>query len=74
MEETQNLKELLITDILSEKESKYSLVIAIAKRAREITDEINSVGDIITETPINIAIHEFKEGKYRIFAPKAVSN
>jgi DNA-directed RNA polymerase subunit omega len=69
----QNMKELSIRDILLGKESRYSLAIAIAKRAREITSEAEQNGEVLLEKPVNIAIGEFKEDKYKIFAPKVAN-
>ncbi len=58
-----------VDDMLSGKKSRYSLVIAVAKRAREITDEVNTKGEIVTDKAVNMAIEEFKEHKYEIIEP-----
>lgn len=49
--------------------SHYSLVIAVAKRAREITQEGESRGEIIIEKPVDLAVKDFVGGKYRIIEP-----
>jgi DNA-directed RNA polymerase, omega subunit len=60
---------LSIDDMLSGKKSKYALAIAVAKRAREITDEILAKGEILEEKAVSMAIKEFKEHKYEIMEP-----
>lgn len=55
-----NLAELL------EDKSRYSLVIATAKRAREISDEALEKGEIITEKPVSLALDEFMSGNREI--------
>ena len=59
-----------IDDMFSGKQSRYSLVIAVAKRAREITDELNKEGIIFTEKPVKLAIEDFKKHKYSILEPE----
>lgn len=58
-----------IDDMLSGKKSRYSLVIGVAKRAREIAQESAQEGKIITEKPVNLAIEDFKEHRYEILEP-----
>ena len=50
--------------------SRYSLVIGIAKRAREIASNAEQNGNILTEKPVNLAINDFKEHKYELFEPQ----
>lgn len=50
--------------------SYYSLVIAVAKRAREITDEALQKGEVIIEKPVDLAVQDFVEGKYQIIEPE----
>lgn len=65
--------------ILKNNESYYSLVIAVAKRAREITEEAaNSVAGstgpaanpkekiILNERPVKMAVDEFASGEYKL--------
>ncbi len=59
-----------IKDMLSGKESKYALVIGVAKRAREIADELALSNPSETRKPVNLAIEDFKEGKYAILEPE----
>ena len=48
------------------KVSKYSLVVACAKRAREISDHAVENKIEILEKPVTLAIDEFFAGKYKI--------
>ncbi len=58
-----------IDEMLSGKKSRYSLVIGVAKRAREISSEAEQEGKIIIEKPVNLAIKDFKDHKYEIIEP-----
>ena len=51
---------------IEDMEAKFLLTIAIAKRAREITDDIVLKGDIVEEKPVNLAIKDFNRGQFRI--------
>lgn len=64
------MQKISIDEMLSGKKSKYSLVIGIAKRAREIASNAEQNGDILTEKPVNLAINDFKEHKYELFEPQ----
>ena len=46
--------------------SKYSLVVACAQRARQISDEAEQNKTELIEKPVSIAIDEFFAGKYKI--------
>lgn len=63
------MRKLSIDDMFSGKQSRYALAIAVAKRAREITDEINQNGDKVTEKAVNLAIDDFKNHEYDIIEP-----
>ncbi len=58
-----------IDDMISGRKSRYSLVIAVAKRARQIVSKAEETGEILVEKPVNIAIEDFKEHKYSILEP-----
>ncbi len=67
------MQKISIDEMLSGKKSRYSLVIGVAKRAREIAseaEEAGEAGDILTEKPVNLAINDFKEHKYELFEPQ----
>ena len=51
---------------IEDMEAKFLLTIAIAKRAREITDDIVLKGEIVEEKPVNLDIKDFNKGKFKI--------
>ncbi len=55
-----------VNQIISKNESCYSLVIAVAKRAREISDELLKNEQTLEEKPVKTAVEEIASGKYRI--------
>ncbi len=57
-----------VVQILKNNESYYSLVLAVAKRAREITDEAleNKDKAILNEKPVKTAVDELASGEYKI--------
>lgn len=57
--------------MLKDNLSRYSLVSAVAKRSRQITDEANErkaidSKDILVEKPVSVAIRDFLDGEYII--------
>ncbi len=58
-----------ITQMITKKESCYSLVIGIAKRAREIADELYENNQTLEEKPVKTAVDEFARGDYKIIEP-----
>ncbi len=57
-----------VNQIISKNESCYSLVIAVAKRAREITDELYERKETIEEKPVKTAVEEIASGKCKIIS------
>ena len=55
-----------VEKILDNGESRYSLVIASAKRARDIAERAEEDGDILIEKPVSLAIDELMDGKYKL--------
>ena len=55
-----------VNQIISKNESCYSLVIAVAKRAREITEDAFDNKKILDEKPVKTAVDEIAEGNYKI--------
>ena len=55
-----------ITQMITKNESCYSLVIGVAKRAREIADELYENEQILEEKPVKTAVDEFARGEYKI--------
>lgn len=58
-----------IDDMLSGKESRYALVIGVAKRARAIAQNFEDEGIITDDKPVLLAIEEFKSHKFNIIEP-----
>lgn len=59
-----------IDDMLAGRESRYALVIGVAKRAREIAQEFEENGVITDEKPVLLAIEDFKNHKYNLLEPE----
>lgn len=59
-----------VDDMLLGKESRYALVIGVAKRAREIAQEFEEQGIITDEKPVLLAIEDFKNHKYNLLEPE----
>lgn len=55
-----------VNQIITKNESCYSLVIAVAKRAREITQDIYDNEQTIEEKPVKTAVEELASGKCKI--------
>ena len=55
-----------IGQLLAETDSSYSLVIAIAKRARDIVKKSEESGKALDEKPVSLAIDEFGAHKYKV--------
>ena len=55
-----------VNQLITKNESSYSLVIGVAKRAREVADEIYAQKEVLEEKPVKTAIRELANGKYRI--------
>ncbi|HBB19451.1 MAG: DNA-directed RNA polymerase subunit omega [Ruminococcus sp.] len=55
-----------VNQIISKNESCYSLVIAVAKRAREIADELIANEQTLEEKPVKTAVEELASGKCKI--------
>ena len=49
--------------------STYSLVIAVAKRARQIAQKAEDEGLILMDKPVDMAVQDFVQGKYLIVEP-----
>lgn len=60
------MQKLSVEDIVKNNENCYSFVVAIAKRARQISEKANEEELILDEKPVQMAVEEFVEGKFRI--------
>ncbi len=55
-----------ISQITTKNESYYSVVIGVAKRAREIADELYENNQTLEQKPVKTAVEEFACRKYVI--------
>ena len=60
------MRKLSVNDIVKHNENCYSFVIAIAKRARQISEEAEQEGELLDEKPVQMAVEEFVAGKFHI--------
>ncbi len=58
-----------VDDMLANRTTRYSLVIAVAKRAREISADVRKKEQTLDEKPVLLAIEEFKKHKFNILEP-----
>ncbi|MCR5523103.1 MAG: DNA-directed RNA polymerase subunit omega [Clostridia bacterium] len=63
-----------LSEILKGHMSRYSLVTATAKRAREIAEEAKDNNEIITEKPVSLALEQILDGEYVIDEPDEIKN
>lgn len=54
------------SQILKNGESVYSLVVAVAKRAREIIDTAYENKEVIDVKPVKAAVDQFANGEYKL--------
>ncbi len=52
--------------ILTPEQSRYSLVIAISKRARQIEEEAEKNRTILDEKPVELAVREYVNHKFKM--------
>ena len=50
--------------------SRYAVVIGVAKRARQVADEAEENKEILTEKPVNLAIEDFRRGDCTLIVPE----
>ncbi len=63
-----------LSGILKDHTSRYSLVIATAKRAREISEEAEEKGEILIEKPVSLALNDLVTGEYVLVEPEEIRN
>ena len=63
-----------LRNVLKDHTSRYSLVTAVAKRAREISAEAQENSEILTEKPVSIALDEIITGKFEVVEPEEIRN
>ena len=63
------MKKVNVDDLFDRKASPYSLVIGVAKRARQITKDYEDRGEVCEDKAVLEAIEEIKEHKVSIYEP-----
>ena len=63
-----------LRNVLKNKTSRYSLVTAVAKRAREIAGDAQENGELLEEKPVSLALDEIINGKYEVVEPEEIRN
>lgn len=63
-----------LSKVLSGHISRYSLVTATAKRAREISNKNLEDKVITTEKAVSLALNDLLEDKYRIVEPEEIAH
>ncbi len=63
-----------LRNVLKNKTSRYSLVTAVAKRARDIASDAQENGEILEEKPVSLALDEIINGKYEVIEPEEIRN
>ena len=53
---------------LQGKNSRYAVVVGVAKRARQIAEEAEADKEILVDKTVSLAIKDFKEGNCTLFA------
>ena len=61
-----------LRNVLKDNMSRYSLVTAVAKRAREIALEAEENEEILSEKPVSLALDEIISGKIEIVESEEV--
>lgn len=60
-----------ISSLLKKVDSRYTLVVATAKRARQIAEGANKLTSFDSDKPVTIAIHEINEDKITYIRTKS---
>lgn len=63
-----------LRNVLKNHTSRYSLVTAVAKRAREISADAQENDEILTEKPVSLALDEIITGKLEVVEPEEIRN
>lgn len=63
-----------VSQLITKNESYYSLVVAVAKRARQIADDLYSNNQMLEEKPVKTAVEEFASGKCRLVEDPALKH
>lgn len=63
-----------LSQVSTKNESYYSIVMGVAKRAREITDELVANDKVLEEKPVKTAVDELASRKYFIVEDPSLRN
>lgn len=55
-----------VPELLKPGQSYYSLVVAVAKRAREIAQNADDNHNILLEKPVQLAVEDFAKGRFKL--------
>lgn len=55
-----------VTELLKKVDSRFKLVVATSKRARQIADGDQVLTDVKEESPVTLAANEIAEGKVKV--------
>ena len=55
-------------EILQGKNSRYAVVIGVAKRARQIAEEAEANKEMLVDKTVSLAINDFKQGDCSLIA------
>ena len=55
-----------VPELLKPGQSYYSLVVAVAKRAREIAQQADDKHEILLEKPVQLAVEDFAKARYKL--------
>ncbi|MDR3314657.1 MAG: DNA-directed RNA polymerase subunit omega [Oscillospiraceae bacterium] len=61
-----------VRSIMGKHTSRYSLVTAVAKRARELVNEADSDKVWVEGKPVTLALNDFLEGRYALLEPEEI--
>ncbi|MBQ5348137.1 MAG: DNA-directed RNA polymerase subunit omega [Ruminococcus sp.] len=64
------MKKVNVDELFEGKASRYALVIGVAKRARQITKEMEENEEISDDKAVLLAIDEIKQHKINILQPE----
>ena len=59
-------------ELLKPGQSYYSLVVAIAKRARDIAQQADENHEILSEKPVKMAVEDFSKGRYTMIESEEI--
>ncbi len=60
-----------LSSLLGKVDSRYTLVVATAKRARQLADGAHKLSKCISEKPVTIALNEINENKITYIRTKS---